>query len=306
MPSGSEVSIEGKVLKVSNLDKVLYPEVGFTKGAVIDYYTRIAPAMLPHLEGRPLTLKRYPNGVNEKFFYEKNSPKHRPEWLHVIPIEQSKRVIEYTSVDSTPGLVWVANMAGLEIHPSLAREDDLTVPTKITFDLDPGAPATIVECCQIAIELRDLLRQLDLECFPKTSGSKGMQVDVPLNSKANFDDTKQFAHVIAQLLEKRLPKQVVSRMDKSLRKKKIFIDWSQNDDNKTTVSVYSLRAKSQPTVSTPVSWEEVDEGAGGVELSFTSAEVLERVGDIGDLHAPVETLVQSMPDLASLVGNKKA
>lgn len=300
MPDGAEVSIEGKVLKVSNLDKVLYPEVGFTKGAVIDYYTRIAPMMLPHLAGRPLTLKRYPNGVNEKFFYEKNSPKHRPEWLHVIPIEQSKRIVEYTSVDSTPGLVWVANMAGLEIHPLLSREEDLTRPTKITFDLDPGAPATIVECCQIAIELRALLQQLGLECFAKTSGSKGMQIDVPLNTKATFDETKQFAHVIAQLLEKRMPKRVVSKMDKALRKNKIFIDWSQNDDNKTTVSVYSLRAKSQPTVSTPITWDEVGVGAGGVELSFLSSDVLERVEQLGDLHAGVETIKQSLPDLSAL------
>ncbi len=300
MRSQSEISVGGKVLKVSNFDKVLYPDAGFTKGAVIDYYTRIAPVMLPHLEGRPITLKRYPNGVNESFFYEKNSPKHRPEWIRTIPIPSSKRVIEYTAIDNTPGLVWLANLAAIELHPLLSREEDLSRPTKVTFDLDPGAPATIIECCQIAIELRALLKQLNLECFPKTSGSKGMQVDVPLNSDAIFDESKQFAHVIAQLMEKRMPKQVVSKMEKALRGGKIFIDWSQNDDSKTTVSVYSLRAKSQPTVSTPVTWDEVDRGAAGEELLFTASEVLDRMTSFGDLHAPVETLQQALPDLSSL------
>jgi bifunctional non-homologous end joining protein LigD len=301
-PKRVEVHVQGRTLSLSNLDKVLYPVAGFTKGHVIDYYTRIAPAVLPHLEGRALTLKRYPNGVEGQFFYEKNAPSHRPEWVRTarVPIRTDGRTIDFVVADDLPTLVWLANLADLELHTSLARAADPKAPTILAFDLDPGPPATIVECARVALRLREVFAHLGLEGFPKTSGSKGMQVYVPLNVPTTYAQTKRFSQAIAQLLERRHPELVVSEMRKDLRPGKVFVDWSQNDEHKTTVAVYSLRAKEHPTVSTPLRWEEVEavtESEDPDELVFTSADVLERVAEHGDLFAAVERLEQELPAL---------
>ncbi len=295
-----EVEVEGRRLRLSNLDKVLYPEVGFTKGQVIDYYTRAAPWLLPHLRGRALTLKRYPNGVDAGHFYEKQKPSHAPEWVRSESIQAGDRTIDFVVCDDLPTLVWLANLADLELHPSLALAEDPDSPVVLAFDLDPGPPAALAQCCEVAILLRDLLAQLDLECCPKTSGSKGMQVYVPLNAPTGYDATKPFAHGVARLLESQHPKQVVSVMQKASRTGKVFIDWSQNDRHKTTVGPYSLRARERPTVSAPLDWEEVEEvaGGGGADaLALDSAQVLERLADRGDLFSPVLEVEQELPDL---------
>ncbi len=288
-----EVDVEGRRLKLSNLDKVLYPEPGFSKGQVIDYYTRIAPVVLPHLRGRALTLKRYPNGVEGKYFYEKQKPSHAPEWVRSAAIETGDRDIDFVLCDDLPTLVWLANLADLELHPSLALAKDPDRPTVLAFDLDPGEPAALPECREVALLLRELFGDLGLECLAKTSGSKGMQVYVPLNTPVTYDDTKPFAQALAQMLEQRHPKLVTSSMKKSLRPGKVFIDWSQNSRHKTTVAVYSLRARAQPTVSTPVSWEEI--GDPSLDLVFDSSDVLARVAKHGDLFAPALELKQKLP-----------
>jgi bifunctional non-homologous end joining protein LigD len=298
-----EVDVDGRRLSLSNLDKVLYPAVGFTKGQVIDYYTRVAPVLIPHLRDRPLTLKRYPNGVDGKFFYEKNCPSHRPDWVRTEAIwsRRNKANIEFCVVDELPTLVWAANLADLELHTSLSLAKEIARPTMMAFDLDPGPPATIVECSQVALWLREVFGALGLESFPKTSGSKGMQIYVPLNvDGVTYDHTKPFAKSVAQMLEKQHPKMVVSQMKKELRGGKVFIDWSQNDDHKTTVNVYSLRAKQQPTVSTPLLWDEVEEILERADPEwpvFTSDEALARVDEHGDLFEPVLELEQELPEL---------
>jgi bifunctional non-homologous end joining protein LigD len=293
----SHVEVEGRRLRLSNLDKVLYPAEGFAKGQVIDYYARVSGALLPHLRDRPLTLKRYPEGVDRHFFYEKNCPRHRPDWVRTAVIETSRRSakpIEFCVVDDLPTLVWVANLASLELHTSLSRTGDISRPTMMVYDLDPGPPAGIPECRVVALELRRVFESLGLRCFPKTSGSKGIQVYVPLHSEVTYEDTRPFARAVAQLLEEQHRELVVSVMRKDLRAGKVFVDWSQNTDFKTTVCVYSLRARERPTVSTPLSWEEV-EGSG--ELVFTAREVVERVEHEGDLFAPVLELEQDLPKL---------
>src|SRR5205085_2753754 len=217
-PAGAKrevaVEVEGRQLTLSNLDKVLYPEAGFTKGQVIDYYTRIAPVLVPHLQGRPVTLKRYPNGVDSQFFYEKNCPKHRPPWVATTPIYGGRKgeLMDYCVVDDLPTLVWMANLAALELHPSLSRAPEITRPTMMVFDLDPGPPAALLQCCQVALLLKDVLDGLGLRAFPKTSGSKGLQVYVPLNGDVTYDETKPFAHALARMLEAEHPKQVLSLM----------------------------------------------------------------------------------------------
>jgi bifunctional non-homologous end joining protein LigD len=294
----TEVDVEGRRLGLSNLDKVLFPQAGFTKGQVIDYYTRIAPAVLPHLSGRALTLKRYPNGVEGDFFYEKQRPSFAPDWIHTAPIATGERTIDFVLCDDLPTIVWLANLADLELHPSLALARRPGRPTVMAFDLDPGPPAGIAECRQVATILRDAFAALGLECFAKTSGSKGMQVYVPLNTPdVSYDDTKPFAHAIAQLLERQHGDLIVSSMKKSLREGKVLIDWSQNDRHKTTVAVYSLRAKDRPTVSTPLTWDEVEDSSQ--ELVFETGEVLARVAEHGDLFAPVLELEQELPKLQS-------
>jgi bifunctional non-homologous end joining protein LigD len=288
-----EVDVDGRRLKLSNLDKVLYPKPGFTKGQVIDYYTRVAPAALQHLHGRALTLKRYPNGVDGKYFYEKQKPSHAPDWVRSATIETGDRDIDFVLCDDLPTLVWLANLADLELHPSLALATDPDRPTVLAFDLDPGEPAALPECREVALLLRDLLADLGLDCLAKTSGSKGMQVYVPLNTPVTYDDTKPFAQAIAQLLERQHSKLVVSSMKKSLRGGKVFIDWSQNSRHKTTVAVYSLRARERPTVSTPVTWEEIEDD--DLALIFETGDVLERLEEHGDLFAPVLELRQKLP-----------
>jgi bifunctional non-homologous end joining protein LigD len=295
-----DVEIDGVRLSLSNLDKVLYPEAGFTKGQVIEYYTRIAPFVLPHLRGRPLTLKRYPNGVDAAYFYEKQCPSHRPDWVQTAAIysRSNRRTIDFCLAEDLPTLVWLANLADLELHTSLALAEDVATPTILAFDLDPGAPATIVECARVACELRDLLGRLGLEAFPKTSGSKGMQVYVPLNTPASYPQTRELSRGLAQLLERRHGDLVVSDMKKELRRGKVFVDWSQNAEHKTTVCVYSLRARPQPTVSTPLLWEEVEaviESGDPEDLVFTSDDVLARTAEHGDMFAPVAELEQELP-----------
>jgi bifunctional non-homologous end joining protein LigD len=287
-----EVEVKGRRLSLSNLDKVMYPEVGFTKGQVIDYYTRIAPAVLPHLRDHPLTLKRYPNGVEDKYFYEKRAPSHAPEWVRRERVNK----IDYVICDDLPTLVWLANLADLELHPSLSKADDIDRPAVMAFDLDPGPGAGLPECCEVAFLLRDALSRLELECFPKTSGSKGIQIYVPLNvDDVDYDHgSKALSHALARHLEAQHPKLIVSQQRKELRKGKVLIDWSQNDENKTTVGVYSLRARERPTVSTPLAWEELEDPSA---LVFEAADVLERFEDQGDLFAPVAELRQELPDL---------
>jgi bifunctional non-homologous end joining protein LigD len=301
----SVIEVEGRQIKLSNLEKVLYPQAGFTKGQVIDYYVRIAPVLLPHLADRALTLKRYPNGVEGMFFYEKNCPTYRPSWMKTAKVwsEGNNRFMYYCVVADLPTLVWLANLADLELHTSLSRAPETNRPTVIAFDLDPGAPANIVQCCQVGFWVRDIFEQFGLQAFAKTSGSKGLQVYVPLNTAVTYEQTKPFAKAIAQLLEERHSDQVVSDMKKALRVNKVFVDWSQNDDYKTTVNVYSLRAKDQPTVSTPISWKEVEnclKKADPALLVFTSDQVLQRVEKFGDLFEPVLKLKQKLPPLAAL------
>ena len=293
-----EVEVEGRRLSLSNLDKVMYPATGFTKGQVIDYYTRVAPVLVPHLCERPLTLKRYPNGVDGGHFYEKQCPSHRPEWVRSEPVELSSKTIQFCVCDDLPTLVWLANLADLELHPSLSKVPQVERPTVMAFDLDPGPPAGIAECCEVALILRDALNRIGLESFAKTSGSKGIQVYVPLNVEGvDYDHgTKPLSQALARHLEAEHPKLVVSSQKKELRKGKVLIDWSQNDEHKTTVSVYSLRARGQPTVSTPVDWDEVV-AADPDALVFEVSDVLERMQGRGDLFAPVLELEQRLPEL---------
>lgn len=298
--TGTRVRVDGKTLTVRNLEKVFYPAVGFTKADVLEYYLRVAPVLLPHLRDRPLTLKRYPEGVEGEFFYEKNCPSHRPSWLKTAPAavgHQGERV-EFCLVNDLPSLAWAANLADLELHPSLSLWHHLNRPTVVAFDLDPGPPAGILECCEVALWLKEMLDRLDLASFPKTSGSKGLQIYVPLNTPVSYDETKPFARALAELLERRHPEKVVSTQKRSLRIGKVLVDWSQNDRHKTTVSVYSLRARERPLVSTPLEWEEV---AGALEaqqarrLEFDAPMVPERVEKRGDLFAPVLGLRQRLP-----------
>ena len=305
--SESVVEIDGKQLTLSNLDKVLYPKAGFTKGQVIDYYARIAPVLLPHLKDRPLTLKRYPEGVEGMFFYEKSCPKYRPKWVQTAKVwsEGRNAYMDYCLAQDLPTLVWAANLADLELHTSLSLGKDVLKPTMLVFDLDPGAPANIVQCCQVGIWVRELFGKLGLESYPKTSGSKGLQIYIPLNGPTSYDETKPFAHAIARLLEDQYPDQVVSDMKKTLRVNKVLVDWSQNDDHKTTVCVYSLRAKERPTVSTPVTWKEVEQCLKKKDpelLVFESADTLKRVEKHGDLFEDVLKKKQSLPKLDRLTG----
>jgi bifunctional non-homologous end joining protein LigD len=301
----STIDLQGRQLTVSNLGKVLYPDAGFTKGQLIDYYVRVAPVLLPHLRGRPLTMKRYPNGVTGMFFYEKNCPTHRPDWVTTAPIwsEGNHRWMDYCVVQNVATLVWAANLADIELHTSLSLAKDMPRPTMMVFDLDPGPPATIAQCCQAAMWLKDIFDALQLAAFPKTSGSKGLQLYVPLNTKVTYDETKPFAHELARRLEREHPDEIVSDMKKSLRKNKVFVDWSQNDQHKTTVAVYSLRAKERPTASTPVTWDEVTRCLKKQDpemLVFTADQALKRVEKLGDLFAPVLKLKQKLPELAAV------
>ena len=307
MPTPTIVDVQGRKLTLTNLDKVLYPATGFTKGEVIDYYVRIAPVLLPHLAGRPLTMKRYPGGVDQEFFFEKNAPKHRPDWVKTVPVwsEDNDRHVNYLLANDLPTLVWIANLASIELHPSLSLATDISVPTMIVFDLDPGPPANIVQCAQVGLWVREIFDHFGLQSFPKTSGSKGLQIYIPLNTKTSYEQTKPFAHALARLLEQEHPGLVVSDMKKAMRTNKGFVDWSQNDQHKTTISVYALRARERPTVSTPVSWEEVEQALkkkDAASLVFESKDVLARVQKFGDLFEPVQKLKQKLPELSGLAG----
>jgi len=290
------VEIGERRLSVSNLDKVLYPLVGFTKAQVIDYYVRVAPTMLRHIGDRGVTLRRWPNGVNEQSFFEKRCPSHRPDWMKTCggPGDRGGS-IDYCCIGEVAALAWTANMAALEIHAPMARCGDIETPTMVVFDLDPGAPATIVECCQVALDVRDVLDHLGLEVFAKTSGSKGMQLYVPVNTPATHEQASSFALAVGQLLEKQFPQRIIVNMAKAARSNKVFIDWSQNSRHKTTIAPYSLRALERPTVSTPIDWDEVAAGADGEPLIFEAADVLERIDDSGDLFAEALTLEQTLP-----------
>ncbi len=305
MASSRQVEVEGRELKLTNLDKVLYPRSGFTKGEMIDYYAKVAPAMIPHLSGRAVTLRRFPEGVEDTdaAFFEKRCPRHRPQWVKTARVEAGPHAgkIDFCVCDGLPTLIWMAQLATVELHPSLSLARAPKRPTVLAFDLDPGPPADVVDCCRVALRLRELFGHFGVECFPKTSGSKGMQVYVPLNSRAaSYDLTKPFAKAIAQLLEKETPDRVVSKMKKVEREGKVFVDWSQNHQRKTTVAVYSLRARERQTASTPVTWDEVaavaDSGDGSA-LVFESDAVLDRVERHGDLFAPVLELEQELPEL---------
>lgn len=300
---GVEVRVGERTLKLTNLDKVLYPAVGFTKGELIDRYMRLAPALVPHLRDRPLTLKRYPDGVEGKRFYEKHAPRHRPDWVQTVAVSSKSkgRDIDYVLCQDLPTLVWLANLADVELHPSLSRAPRVERPSAVVFDLDPGAPAGMRECCEVALELRELFEGLALRAFAKTSGSKGLQVYVPLNDpRARYEHTKPFAHAVANLMQERHPKRVISAMSRARRRGKVLIDWSQNDEHKTTVSVYSLRAMERPTVSTPVEWKEVEEARGGrASLSFDAEQAIARIAEKGDLFADVLSLRQRLPDLGA-------
>jgi bifunctional non-homologous end joining protein LigD len=307
-----EVEVDGRELKLTNLDKVLYPKTGFTKGEVVDYYAKVAPTMVSHLEGRALTLRRFPEGVDDAdaAFFEKRCPKHRPDWVKTAAVEAGPHagVIDFCVCEDRPTLVWMAQLASIELHPSLSLAEAPDRPTVLAFDLDPGPPANVIDCCRVALRVRELFDHFGVECFPKTSGSKGLQVYAPLNvddvtyeaDGADGQGTKPLARAIAQLLEKQTPKEVVSKMKKVERKGKVFVDWSQNHRRKTTIAVYSLRARERPTVSTPVSWEEVEraiEKDDPDSLVFEAGDVLKRIEEHGDLFAPVLELKQELPEL---------
>jgi bifunctional non-homologous end joining protein LigD len=298
------VEVDGRELKLTNLDKVLYPKVGFSKGEMVDYYAKVAEAMVPHLRGRAVTLRRFPEGVEDldSAFFEKRCPKHRPKWVKTTNVRAGPNAgnIDFCVCDGRPTLIWMAQLAAIELHPSLSLGRAPTRPTVLAFDLDPGPPADVVDCCRVALRLRELFGHFGVESFPKTSGSKGMQVYVPLNGKDHYDTTKPFAKAIAQLLEKQTPDLVVSKMKKVEREGKVFVDWSQNHRSKTTVAVYSLRARERPTVSTPVTWREVETAAAngdGTSLVFETSDVLGRIDRHGDLFAPVLELKQELPEL---------
>jgi bifunctional non-homologous end joining protein LigD len=307
-PEKVAVEVDGRTLTLSNLDKVLYPEVGFTKAEVIDYYTRIAPVLVPHVANRPLTFKRYPDGVDGKFFFEKNAPSHTPDWVPRVTLPspgstKNRSSINYAVMNDLPTLVWAANLAALEFHVPMwqvnlrARTDASRArnPDLMVFDLDPGPPATIVECCQVAKHVRAVLDEDGLASYPKTSGSKGLQLYVPLDAKKPWEDVHTYARELAQRLEKEHPELVVWNMKKEVRTGKVLVDWSQNNSAKTTIAVYSLRARPAPTVSTPVTWDEVEACADPADLRFTSADVLARVEELGDLFEPCLRDGQRLP-----------
>jgi len=300
-----QVEVEGKELRLSNLDKVIYPKTGFTKGEMVDYYAKVAPVIVPHLSGRAVTLRRFPEGVEDldAAFFEKRCPKHRPKWVKTAKVQAGPRagVIEFCVCDSLPTLIWMAQLAALELHPSLSRSRAPKRPTVVAFDLDPGPPADVVDCSRVALRLREVLDQLGLESFVKTSGSKGMQLYVPLNTKTSYEETRPFAQALAQLIAKQDPENILAKMGKKTdRSGKVFIDWYQNNERKTTISVYSLRARERPTCSTPVTWDEVEavaESGDGLSLVFEAGDVLQRIDEHGDLFAPVLDLEQELPQL---------
>jgi bifunctional non-homologous end joining protein LigD len=276
----------------------MYPEAGFTKGDVIDYYARVASAMVPHVRGRAMSFKRYPDGVEGQSFFNKRCPDHRPEWVHVeVGPGDRQGPIKYCVIDDRPALVWAANLAALELHAPMAYASDLDAPTMVVFDLDPGPPATILDCARVALQIRELFDPVGLQAWPKTSGSKGLQVFVPLNTDVSYEFTKPASRRIAEFLEAQTPEAVVSRMARAARTGRVLVDWSQNTEHKSMVCVYSVRAKRRPTVSTPLRWEEVEtalDSADAGMLTFEMGDVLARSDADGDLFAPVLSLRQEL------------
>jgi bifunctional non-homologous end joining protein LigD len=296
----SEIRLGARKVNFSNVDKVFYPKTKFTKGQLIRYYYEISSYVLPHLKDRPLTLKRYPNGVEGEHFYEKRCPKFKPEWIKTARVYSNRHEgdIFYCMVNDLASLMWVANLADLELHTSLSKFKNMSNPTMMMFDLDPGAGMTILDCCRVALLLKKLLRKVNLESFAKTSGSKGLQVCVPLNTKTSYEETKSFSRAVAELMSREHPDLVIAQMAKVLRERKVFIDWSQNDEYKTTVCVYSLRAMETPTVSAPLQWSEVQRGLRSGDpgsLVFDPDKILSRAKKYGDLFGPLETMKQVLP-----------
>lgn len=291
-----DAAIGDRSLTLSNLDKVLYPEAGFTKAEVIDYYVRIAPVLLRHLGDRGITLRRYPDGVDGPSFFEKRCPSHRPEWVTTADGPGDRNgTIGYCRLSEAAALAWAANLAAIELHAPMARAADIDAPTMVVFDLDPGPGTGMAECAEIGLWVRDALAGIGLACWPKTSGSKGLQVYVPLNAPHTHEHASAFALAVAQVLERAHPELVVTTQAKAARSGRVLIDWSQNSRHKTTICAYSLRARPRPTVSTPVTWDEVEGAAAGAPLSFESHDVLDRVARLGDLFAPTATEVQHLP-----------
>jgi bifunctional non-homologous end joining protein LigD len=295
----SHVEIEGRRLRLSNLDKVLYPEAGFTKAQIVDYYARVGEVMVPHLADRAVTLVRWPDGTASQSFFEKRCPSHAPEWMRSAAVSDD---LEQCVIDDLPSLVWAANMAALELHTPQARVSSPDCPDSMVFDLDPGPGATILDCCRVGLDLRGVLAELGLESVVKTSGAKGLHLAVPLHTDVTDDDTKEFARALGQLLAKREPERVTVVMKKEQRPGKVFVDWSQNDEHKTTVCAYSLRGRARPTVSAPVTWDEVsdalDTGDPDTDaLTFEATNVLARVEQLGDLYAANLELEQELPAL---------
>jgi len=297
VPAGKvEVEVGGRTLSVSNLDKVLYPEAGFTKAEVIAYYVRVAPVILAHLGDRGITMRRFPDGVDDGSFFEKRCPSHRPAWVQTAAGPGDRNgTIGYCRLTEPAALAWAANLAALELHAPMARAGDIEAPTMVVFDLDPGPGTGMAECAEVGLWVRDTLAGIGLDCCPKTSGSKGLQVYVPLNSPHTHEHASSFALAVAQVLERAHPTLVVTTQAKEARRGKVLIDWSQNSRHKTTICAYSLRARPRPTVSTPVTWDEVEDAAGGTALSFEAGEVLDRVDRLGDLFAATLTQVQELP-----------
>ncbi|SEE35675.1 non-homologous end-joining DNA ligase [Jiangella alba] len=308
MPSKVNVDVEGRTLGLSNLEKVLYPETGTTKGEIIQYYTHAASVLLPHLRDRPVTRKRWPNGVEEASFFEKNAPRGTPPWVRTAELPSpgstmDRETVVYVMADDLPTLVWLANLAVLELHVPQWTVDDSgagTDPDRLVVDLDPGEPANVIQCCQVALLLGELFDDAGLPSYPKTSGSKGMQLYVPLDGSATSDDVSGYARELAQRLEKEHPKLVISRMERAARGGKVFIDWSQNNSAKTTIAPYSVRGRARPTVSTPVTWDEVEAGARStatkrLPLQFDIDDVLARLADDGDLLAPMFDEAHALP-----------
>ena len=294
--SEAHVDVAGRSVRISSPDKLSYPAAGITKLELATYYASVAEGVFRALAGRPVALNRFPDGLSGSSFYMKHAPKGMPDWVQTVRIGD----INYTLAQDRPTLIWLANLADVELHTSLSLAARVERPTMMVFDLDPGAPAGIVECCEVGLVLHGLFEQLGLESLAKTSGSKGLQVYVPLNTPVDYSATKPFAKRVAESLEQRMPELVVSRMTKKLRPGKVLVDWSQNDQHKTTANVYSLRARERPTVSTPVSWEEVatcrEQGDEGL-LTFEADDLLARVGDQGDLFAPALSVKQTLPSL---------
>jgi bifunctional non-homologous end joining protein LigD len=301
--SSVRVRVDGQVLSLSNLDKVLYPKAGFTKGEIIDYYTRIAPVLLPRISDRPLTRKRWPDSVDKQPFFEKNAPRGTPDWVRTVTVpspgsSRGTEEVEYVVVDKLPTLVWLANLAALELHVpqwKVGPRGGIRKPDLLVIDLDPGEPADLVQCCEVALLLRDLFEADDLRAWPKTSGSKGMQLYVPI-VETSGETTSGYAKQLAERLASEHPKLVVATMTKAARPGKVFLDWSQNNPAKTTVAAYSLRGRETPTVSTPVTWDEVESCRRATDLTFSPDEVLDRVERLGDLFADLGATRQRLPD----------